>query len=62
LMISKVIKEYERRNFEHLSIYFGCTGGQHRSVFCTEKLAFLLKQNFDIDMVVEHLNEFVKHK
>jgi UPF0042 nucleotide-binding protein len=33
------IPEYERKNRGYLTVAIGCTGGQHRSVFMTEKLA-----------------------
>jgi RNase adaptor protein for sRNA GlmZ degradation len=35
-------------------VNFGCTGGQHRSVFCAEKLSKMLSRNFTIDIIVKH--------
>ncbi|NMD01561.1 MAG: phosphotransferase [Bacteroidales bacterium] len=51
-----VIK-YIERDFEHLMVNFGCTGGQHRSVFGAESLAQYLSENYDINIKVIHTNE-----
>ncbi len=38
-LIDQAVADYGRRNFTHLLVAFGCTGGQHRSVYCAERLA-----------------------
>jgi UPF0042 nucleotide-binding protein len=45
--LEKWIPEYIDFNRNYLTIALGCTGGQHRSVYLTEKLAIELKQKFD---------------
>ena len=49
------VRNYIERGFRHLSIRFGCTGGQHRSVYCAEELAVYLKSKYDIRIVIQHL-------
>ncbi|SHG81507.1 UPF0042 nucleotide-binding protein [Cognatishimia maritima] len=44
-MVRFLLPEYRREGKAHLSIGLGCTGGQHRSVFVTEKLAEALAQD-----------------
>lgn len=54
-LISISIKNYLERGFEHLQINFGCTGGQHRSVYSTIKTAEFIRQNFpDAEVRVYH--------
>lgn len=42
----KWIPQFENNNRSYLTIAIGCTGGQHRSVFVSEKLAEHLKKRF----------------
>jgi len=50
------VENYIKRGFEHLVINFGCTGGQHRSVFAAEAIARHLRNKFKVRIVVEHVN------
>lgn len=38
-LVDQAVEDYGRRNFTQLLVAFGCTGGQHRSVYCAERLA-----------------------
>ncbi len=53
-LIDQSVKNYLERGFTHLSVSFGCTGGQHRSVYAAEKLAAYLRNNFKVNVVVVH--------
>ena len=54
-LISINIKNYLERGFENLQINFGCTGGQHRSVYSAIKTAEFIQQNFpEADVRIHH--------
>ncbi len=48
------IENYLQRGFTNLTIGFGCTGGQHRSVFCAEHLSKFIAENFPVKVEVNH--------
>ena len=48
------VKRFIERKFTHMQICFGCTGGQHRSVYCAEHLAAHLAARFDVKIVLTH--------
>lgn len=50
------IDDYLQRGFENLSISFGCTGGQHRSVYASEHIAAWLKRRYQLESVAVHHN------
>ena len=45
-LVSINIEDYLERGFEHLQINFGCTGGQHRSVYSAIKIAEFIKEKY----------------
>ncbi len=54
IIVDQSVKTYLERDFNHLSISFGCTGGRHRSVYSAEKIAEYLRNNFHVNVVVFH--------
>ena len=53
-LVGASIKKYQERNFTSLTVGFGCTGGQHRSVYCAERLAKWILDNFDCQVDIKH--------
>ncbi len=49
------IQNYLDRNFEHLQINFGCTGGQHRSVYCAEQTAKYIHTKYNLAAEIKHI-------
>ena len=49
------VEEYIKRGFESLMVSFGCTGGQHRSVYAADALARHLKNKFKVKIELCHL-------
>lgn len=49
------VEDYIKRDFESLSICFGCTGGQHRSVYAADALARHLKNKFKVKIEIQHM-------
>ncbi|MBO4777760.1 MAG: hypothetical protein J5588_04625 [Bacteroidales bacterium] len=59
-LTSQSIKKYIERDFTHLMINFGCTGGQHRSVYFAEQLAKYVKETFPVQVVVVHREQNIR--
>jgi hypothetical protein len=53
-MVEMTVDDYVQRKFTHLMVGFGCTGGQHRSVYCAVKLAEYFKKRGDIIVNLSH--------
>jgi len=56
-LIDRTVENYQARNFTDLLVAFGCTGGQHRSVYCAELLARHLRETFPVNIEVRHLSQ-----
>ncbi len=50
------VENYIERNFDSLQINFGCTGGQHRSVYAAEQTARHLKNKYNVNVELVHTN------
>jgi aminoglycoside/choline kinase family phosphotransferase len=53
-LVDASVNEYQRRGFKNLMVSFGCTGGQHRSVFLAEQLANKLRGRSGIEVILHH--------
>ena len=53
-LVDSSVREYERRGFHHLMVSFGCTGGQHRSVYLAEQAARRLAAQNGVRVVLRH--------
>jgi len=53
-LVDAHVKRFIERKFTHLQVCFGCTGGQHRSVYCAEHLASHLSGKFDVKISITH--------
>lgn len=61
-LLSNHLNRYLQRGFTHLQASFGCTGGQHRSVYCAEQLAQRLHTLYpNIRIVVHHREQKIKY-
>ena len=56
------VEDYIKRNFANLTINFGCTGGQHRSVYAAETLARYLRNKFKVKIELNHLEQHIHEK
>jgi aminoglycoside/choline kinase family phosphotransferase len=54
-LVKKSVDKYKERNFRHLMVSFGCTGGQHRSVYCAEQLSEFLNTIPGINVNLRHI-------
>ena len=52
-LVDASVSEYQRRGFKNLMVSFGCTGGQHRSVYLAEQVAKRLRSR-GIEVVLLH--------
>jgi RNase adaptor protein for sRNA GlmZ degradation len=53
-LAEKSIEEYRSRGFKRLMVSYGCTGGQHRSVYSAECLNEYLRNELNVNTILVH--------
>jgi aminoglycoside/choline kinase family phosphotransferase len=54
-LVDASVNSYRERGFKNLMVSFGCTGGQHRSVYLAEQLAKHFRSRNGVEVAVRHL-------
>ena len=54
-LVDSSVSDYQSRGFKNLMVSFGCTGGQHRSVYLAEQLAKHVRRKSGVEVFVRHL-------
>jgi RNase adaptor protein for sRNA GlmZ degradation len=60
-VVDIAIEDYIKRKFTNLLVGFGCTGGQHRSVYAADALARHLKNKYGVKLELYHLVQDAKN-
>jgi aminoglycoside/choline kinase family phosphotransferase len=60
-IVDIAVEDYMQRKFERLQVSFGCTGGQHRSVYAADALARHLKNKYGVKIQLQHLVQDAKN-
>jgi hypothetical protein len=60
-IVDKAVETYLERGFDSLMINFGCTGGQHRSVYAADATAKHLKDKYGIKIELHHIEQEKKN-
>ena len=56
-IVDQSVETYISREYTRLMLCFGCTGGRHRSVYCAEQTARHLRENYDCNVILHHLEQ-----
>lgn len=59
-LVDASVKRYMERGFTSLSVCFGCTGGQHRSVYSAQHLAEHLNRKFGVQVHLVHREQNIE--
>jgi aminoglycoside/choline kinase family phosphotransferase len=59
-LVDASVKRYKDRGFTNLMISFGCTGGQHRSVYSAQKMAEHISEKFGVEVQLIHREQNIE--
>ena len=59
-LVDNSVKRYLERGFNNLMVSFGCTGGQHRSVYSAQKMAEHIYAKFAVEVELIHREQNIK--
>lgn len=59
-LVDASVKRYVERGFTNLMVCFGCTGGQHRSVYCAQHLAEHVNEQFNVKVELVHREQNIE--
>ena len=60
-LVDASVKRYIDRGFRNLMVSFGCTGGQHRSVYAAEKMARHINDKFGVEVQLIHREQNIEN-
>ncbi len=56
-IVDAAVEDYIERSFTSLMVSFGCTGGQHRSVYAADTLARHIREKFGVRVELSHIEQ-----
>ena len=59
-LVDASVKRYVERGFTNLMVCFGCTGGQHRSVYCAQHLAEHINEQLNVKVELVHREQNIE--
>ena len=59
-LVDSSVARYKERGFTNLMVCFGCTGGQHRSVYCAQHMAEHINKKFNVKVELIHREQDIE--